>query len=88
MRGRFDSELVCVSQWYNGRTPVRKTGDLRLKSHLRHNFFPQDLSYIGPTDIQNYNIKLESVSGMKLEKRENPEKTIKNSDIFIKIVTL
>ena len=39
MRGRFDSELVSVSQWLNVRTPVRKTGDLRFKSELRGNFY-------------------------------------------------
>ena len=41
MRGRFDSDLVSVSQWFNDRTPVRKTGDLRFKCQLRHKFFSQ-----------------------------------------------
>ena len=41
----FYFELVSVSQWSNGRTPVRKTGDLRFKSQLRHKFFSQYLSY-------------------------------------------
>ena len=43
MRGRFDSELVSVAHWFNGRTPVRKTGDLRFKSQLRHKIFTQYL---------------------------------------------
>ena len=34
-----------VSQWFNARTPVRKTGDLRFKSQLGHYFISQYLSY-------------------------------------------
>ena len=44
MRGRLDSELVSVSQWFNGKSPVHKTGDLRLKSQLRYKFISQYLS--------------------------------------------
>ena len=44
MRGRFDFELVSVSQWFNGITPVRKTGDMRFKSQLTHKFSSQYLS--------------------------------------------
>ena len=47
MAGRFDSELVPMFQWFNGRVPVCKTGDLRFKSWLGHKFFSQYLSYGG-----------------------------------------
>ena len=46
MRGRFDTELVSLSQWFIGRTPVRKTGDLKFKSQLTHNFFPLNIYHI------------------------------------------
>ena len=46
MRGKFDSELVSVSQWSNDRTPVLNTGDVKFKSQLRHKIFPQCLLYI------------------------------------------
>ena len=45
MRGKpSNSELVSVSQWFNGRSPVHKTGDLRFKFWLRHKFLSQNLS--------------------------------------------
>ena len=35
---KFDSELVYVSQWFNGRMPALKTRDLRFKSQVRQIF--------------------------------------------------
>ena len=45
MRGKFDSELVSVSQWFNSRTPVCKTGDMRFISQLKHKLFSECISH-------------------------------------------
>ena len=51
MDGHIDEREVCfrVGLWLSGlmdKTPVRKTGNLRFKSQLRHKFFSQYLSTI------------------------------------------
>ena len=76
MRGRFDSELVSVSQWFNGRTPVCKTGDLRFKSRLRQQIFIS-IFIIYPINfctklIYNCNLKLVSLLNMKVNSTKYP----------------
>ena len=92
MRRMFVCELVSVSHWSNGRAPVRKTGDMRFKSQLRHKFFSQYLSYIRSTGIKNeyiirliYQIKSQEKSTGSRHLNWSTEKKIQIKLLFILI---
>ena len=60
-RGLFLSWYMCLSSLMV-KMPVRKTGDLRFKSQLRHKFFSQYLSSIWTTLYEIFNINAKIVT--------------------------